>query len=599
MAHILIINDSEPLLSFVSRYAHFRGVPMNDFMQHTGTRVWRNKDFDLSVARLARISGNDPQVLKAHAFRLQPSRHHAFLGEIVDPKMIYRKAARYCPHCVIEGSYVSGSKKLSHVHCRAAWLNPFLTVCPQHRIAISTISADYVDDRRPDFTRALMENWAEVIDAANNGIAVPSLESDRYFHDRLNGQAVHSRVLDDLPYYGALEICEIVGAIELERPPRGRRHILTEASRETVQRGFELLQSGYSGLRSWLEAIDLRGIKWSNPVFGIQLYGPLYGYLKYRVGDPEFAPIVAFVRDHAIRARKVGPENDFLGQKGFGRFHSTRSASTRHGIPKNTIFRKLKVAGLHTETGGGSGVRTLIDAKQMDEFAARLKDSVSKTYVKRRLGASEQTIDRLREAGLLTVTKLASDPNGRNYYSSAQLETLIGRLEERARVGGNVNATIPLLKGAHFLSFDRMIVHALKGNLTLGIKKEAHEATVLSHFLVDTQELARLAPKSVAPAHHYSCYATFNRMAVSADTVRSLGELGVLKTVEYTEQGVVHTAYSMASVRAFLLHHIAFRRLAGSKSNWETTERRVSGITPAFDFGGVERIYRRSDLGFN
>ncbi len=598
MAHTLAIKDSEPLLAFVSRYAHFRGVPMKDFMQHTGTRVWRNKDFNLSVARLARISGNDPQVLTEHAFRLQPGKLHTFLGQIVDPKVICRQSARYCSHCVIEDSHTSESKKLSLVHCRAAWLNPLLTVCPQHRIAISTISADYVDYRRPDFTRTLMDNWAEVVDAANNAVAISSSESDRYFCDRLNARSVRNEVLDDLPYYGALEICEILGAMELEQPSRGRRHILTADSRETIQRGFELIQPGYSTLRDWLQAIDLRGIRWKGPALGKQLYGPLYSYLKYREDDPEFAPIVKFVRDHAVRAQKIGPENDFLGQKGFGRFHSTRSASTQHGIPRDTISRKLKAAGLRAKTGGVSGVRTLIDAKQMDEFAARLKDSVSKMYTSKRLSVSEQIILRFQKASLLTVTKLTSDPKGRNYYSSAQIEALIARLEERARMIGDKDTMVPFIKCTRFMSFDKMIVHALKGDLTLGIRKKGHETTTLSHFLVDVNEAKRFAPKTVAPTHHYSSFATIQRLAVSPDTVRSLGDLGVLKALEYTEKGGMHTAYSMASVRTFLLHHVSFRKLAGSKSRWETTEHRVSGVKPAFDFGGAERIYRKSDLGF-
>jgi hypothetical protein len=499
---------------------------------------------------------------------------------------------------VIEGAHVSGSKKLRHVNCRAAWLIPFLTVCPQHNIAISTISADYADDRRPDFTRALMENWAEVIDAANNAVAAPSSESDRYFCDRLNGHTVHNGVLDDLPYYAALEICGILGSVELEQPSRGRRHILTAGSRDAVQRGFTLIQRGYPGLGDWLKAIDRRGIRWKNPALGTQLYGPLYRYLNYRKADPEFAPIVEFVRNHAISAQKIGPENDFLGQKGFGRFHSTRSASTRHGIPRETISRKLKVAGLRAETPAVSGVRTLVDAKQMDEFAARLKDSVSKTYVKKRLCVSEQIIDRFRKAGLLTVTKLTSDPNGRNYYSSAQLEALIARLEEHARKSEYSDTMVPFLKCAQLISFDKMIVHALNGDLALGISKESHQPTILSHFLVDIKEIARLAPRTAAPAHHYSSVATISRMAVSPDTVRSLGQLGVLKALQHTEQGAVHTAYSMASVRTFLLHHISFRRLAGSRSRWDATELRVSGVKPAFDFGGVERIYRKSDLGF-
>ncbi len=235
----------------------------------------------------------------------------------------------------------------------------------------------------------------------------------------------------------------------------------------------------------------------------------------------------------------------------------------------------------------------------MDEFATRLKDSVSKIYVKKRLAVSEVTIDRLREAGLLPVTKLASDPRGRNYYSSMQIEALISRLEEHARTSVNRDAIVPLPKCSYLMSIAGLILHALKGDLTLGIKKDGDDATIVSHFLVDPQEVARLAPRGVAPAHHYSCNATFNRMAVSADTVHSLGELGLLKTLEYTERGAIHTAYSIASVRTFLLHHISFRRLAGSKSHWEKTERRVSGIRPAFDFGGVERIYRKSDLGLN
>lgn len=36
---------------------------------------------------------------------------------------------------------------------------------------------------------------------------------DRYFSDRLNGEPAWNEVLDDLPYYRALRLCDILGAM--------------------------------------------------------------------------------------------------------------------------------------------------------------------------------------------------------------------------------------------------------------------------------------------------------------------------------------------------------------------------------------------------
>ncbi|WP_440657784.1 TniQ family protein [Ensifer adhaerens] len=599
MIGTLPIKSSETLLGFASRYAFYRGVRLPDLMRHTGIKIWHYASFETAVSRLAKMSGNDADLLAFHSLRIQEeSKFHLLRGQLINRRDVSREAARYCPRCVKEDYELGGSRPISNVYCRASWMNGRLTVCPEHEIDIVSISKQYSGYAREDFTSALMDNWSEVVAAEKSAVRSEASGYDRYFCARLDGQATTNEVLDDLPYYGALRVCEIVGAMEIGGDRVGRSKLSFDELQRMSRIGFDILRPGYGALRGFLEKRDHRRQESDDKGIGKQLYGILYMYLHDHNETPEFAPIVNFVRNHAFGAHSLGPENNFLGRGGDRKFHSIRSASLEYGIHPATLRKMLRAAGLLAADTKVRDLKVSIDVNAMDELAGRWKDGVPMVYVRERLDASPQVVRQLLEAGFLEATEREIGHKLKKFFSSKQIEGFISQLEELAEVDGDAADMVPLKHCAPFMLYVDIIRGIIDGQFALGISKPPGEPTNLSHLRVDVSAVRQAAGK-VVPLGYYSASETTTRMAAKIATVRYLVEKGVLETITYRgANAALATAYSMHSVRTFLDRHITFRKLARGRENWAKTELRVAQIEPVYDLGGPERIYRRSDLGY-
>jgi hypothetical protein len=148
-----------------------------------------------------------------------------------------------------------------------------------------------------------------------------------------------------------------------------------------------------------------------------------------------------------------------------------------------------------------------------------------------------------------------------------------------------------------FMPFVGLLRGILDGAIPAGIVKvAAAEPTTFSHLRVDLDAVKAVADIGLPDSYFDSGNVTA-RMVVLAETINWLGNEGILETVRYKSgNGLVVTGFSKTSVKAFIADHISFRKLARNKVKWEQTEQRVATIAPVYDFGGTERIYRRTDL---
>lgn len=599
MSNVFPIKPSETLLGFASRYACYRGVRLPQLMRLAGIKIWHHASFETAVSRLAKMSGNDANVLAFHSLRLQEDgAFHLLRGELVNRRDVAREAARYCPRCVKEDYELGGSRPISNVYCRASWLNARLTVCPEHEIDIVSISKKYLGYAREDFSSALMDNWSEVVGAERSAAHSEASGYDRYFCGRLNGQVMPNEVLDDLPYHGALRVCEIIGAMEIGGDRIARSKLSFEELQQMSRIGFDILSPGYAALRAFLEKRDHRRQDSDDKGVGKQLYGILYTYLHDHAEMREFAPIIDFVRDHAFSAHPLGPENSFLGGGGVRKFHSIRSASMEYGIHPATLRKMLRAAGLLEAGAKVRDLKVSIDVNAMDELAGRWKDGVPMVYVRERLDASPQVIGQLLEAGFLEATEREVDHKLKKFFSSKQIEGFISQLEELAEVDGDAADMVPLKHCAPFMLYVDIIRGIIDGQFALGISKPPGMPTNLSHLRVDVTAV-RQSMGAALPMGYFAARDVTARMAAAVGTVRHLAKEGVFDTTTYRgANGVLSTAYSMHSVIAFTKRHITFRKLARGREHWAKTELRIAQVEPAYDLGGIERIYRKSDLGF-
>ncbi|MBX5159065.1 MULTISPECIES: hypothetical protein [unclassified Rhizobium] len=360
--------------------------------------------------------------------------------------------------------------------------------------------------------------------------------------------------------------------------------------------GFGLLSEGYLGLRDFLEKLDERHQGADDKSVGSKLYGELYDFLHENAEPPGFGTLVNFVRDHAFSVHPLGPENNFLGHGGVRKFHSVRSAFTTYGIHPATMRKLLNAAGLLN--GDATSVRDIkvsIEVETMEGVIANWKDSVPMAFVRERLDASPQVVRQLVNAGIISAATEKSDHDLKNLFSRAEIEGLVARLDSLATTG-DAPGMVPLKNCVPFMSFVNQLHGILEGKIPFSISKPDGKSTTLEHLLVDVDAVKAVAGVGT-PAGYVATNFLTTRLVALADTVIRLASAGVFETIQYRSgNGLTVTAYSEESVRAFLKDHITFRKLARGKEHYAKTEKRVSGVTPVYDFGGFERIYRKADI---
>ncbi|MBY5646375.1 TniQ family protein [Rhizobium leguminosarum] len=593
----LPIKSSEPLLGFASRYAREHNMRLPRFMRLTGIKIWNYASFEAAVSRLATMSGNSAEELVFHALRVEDGGRHRLLGELIDRRDAIRNAARYCPHCVVEDHSGGGPRPFSNVFCRAAWMHSRVGACPRHKIALVSITEQYASYATEDFTSALMDNWHEVIAAAEGATTFEVADYDRYFCDRLNGVPASHEVLDELPYEGALRLCDVLGAMITGKGRKARAKQSADEIRMIAKTGFDLLSTGYLGLRAFLEELDDRYNRADDESGGSKLYGKLYGFLHDNAETPGFTSLVKFVRDHAFSVHPLGPENNFPGHGGIRKFHSVRSAFLSYGIQPSTLRNLLAAEGLlDDEMTPARDLKISIPVDVMEAIIENWRDSVPMLFARERLATSPQVVRQFVAAGILSTKSEKSEHALKNLFSRKQIEGLIVRLESLASSDPDAVGMTPLQNCVPFMSFADQIKGILQSKIPLGILKLEGEPTTLEHLRVDTSVVKAVVGVGAPTGYVTAKYVT-SRLVTVTDTVHRLESEGVFETVKYrSRNGLSVTGYSETSVKSFMKNYITFRKLARQKANWASTETRVAGIKPVFDFGGPERIYRRQDL---
>ncbi|WP_320196666.1 TniQ family protein [Agrobacterium rosae] len=597
MPEVFPILHAETLLGFVSRYAVRRGVRCADFMRHTGISLFRYSSFDTAVDRLAALTGNSPEVLAQHALRLENVGFHRLCGERIYRNNVYRKSARYCPMCVVQDHAKGGPRPFTNIFCRASWLVDVLTVCPHHGVSMRSSPNLFRGYAHEDFNGNIIDRWKEIVAEATNAEMCGATKFDAYFHARLNGDERESEILDTLPYYGALGICEVVGAMELGEGTVGRSKMSGSQRREAFNRGFDLLNLGYPSLTKFLEKRDSRRRETNDKGVGKQLYGIFYTYLNERVEDPGYSELISFVKNHAFSAHPIGPENNFLGGGGERKFHSIRSASMQYGMHPATLRKMLHAAHLLDADSDLRDLKVSIPVAAMDDIARRWKEGVPAYYLKERFETSPQVVKQLTDAKILVATNREVNHRLKSFYSLAQVEAFISQLERLAEVDDSTSiGTVPLKHCAPFMTYVDIIRNVLDKKLRIWIRKPSNSGTTFAHLRVNEDEVRILAGIGL-PEGHYGTGLVAARLALRVGYLQTLEAIGLLEVSLFKgPNGIMTKAYPKASVNAFTKRFISFRKLARGRNNWEKTERRVAGLVPAFDFGGVDRLFLKTDV---
>ncbi|MBY5667370.1 hypothetical protein HFO33_34330 [Rhizobium leguminosarum] len=566
------IGHSEPLIHFASRYARSRGVRLYSFMQHMQLPLGNSAKYEQSSAILSRLTGNDPRALQRHAIVRKTSTSTLF-DQTLTVRHMMRDRPRFCPRCV-EIDLENGSGRVSNRPIfRAPWMVKHIRACAEHDVELVTMSNGYDAYHCPDFSNALNDRWATVMKHVGSQEKRDASEFDRYFTARLSADDFSHEILDALTYSDAIGFCQKIGSLKPGKTTKNRDgKLLPDEADNACRTGFDLIVTGFSGLRACLERAAEQRSSLSTG------FGTLLHHIAVNTDRPGFEPIadlareVAFTKTTARRVLAVSRSDSF----------TVRTAADAFDIGPVTA---KKIFDPSIQRNG-----PVIDTSLAEEFALTWHDRISRTQASKYLQVNVEVLDDIEEAGFLARHTLGSLE--RRFFRKTEIRSFLTRLAERSGHDPSDKDMVPLL--AKRVRFSRILGDILSGTVRAGITSTVDDFN-LPDLLVHREDLRPY--ECIKPDGTQTIGYVQMKLRLSADLLRHLREQNVIESVTIKDsKGKERLLFIDESIERFKKQFVSVKYITRHKADLPRTEKRLLGIAPVYDFGGVNRIYRREDI---
>lgn len=312
---------------------------------------------------------------------------------------------RHCPACVREDLETRRGPKDVRPFVRLWWLVGTIETCPIHHVRLVCSSRE--NDRlvSGDFAHYLRTNPDEVSALYRERQPTPPSAVDEYQYRRLN-DAHTNPFLDSLPFFGAIELCEMIGGMDISGPVFRRDIAPPEKLCEARERGFVILSSGIDGFNEWLDR-TVASLWTGRRPGNSSVYGSLYRWLSRKSRDPDFQPLRDAVEAHARATLPLGPDNKFFFEIARRRWHSLHTLAVRYGSHHTTVEKLLIAGGITTaEEIARTDARLLFDAQSVEHFFYELNDKLTAYSAATFFGIQTWVFEQLVAAGYFTLMPL-------------------------------------------------------------------------------------------------------------------------------------------------------------------------------------------------
>lgn len=599
----------EPLPAFVSRLACSHGSDLWDFQRFNGINPRRLKKEEI-YRRLSGMTGVGEDVLAHHDF-VKVGGSDRIFGVVIDKQDIFAKAARVCARCVQEDMSRGSGRMEARPHLRFPWMLRTLGCCATHGTRLRVIGPDYHRYVYGDFSNQIARYQAEVEQAATEEPNA-ACDATRYFFeifaeaaDRKNGAEDGSEMLSprdllrDIPPPAALLVTEIVGGMVNHGSNYRRYQASAEERQEAVRAGFATTSQGYEGLRLFLHTLDLKLGSYVRSGRFKNLYGSFQDFLRYRIEDPCYWPVVDFVVRHAVETHPLGPKDNFLGFKGSRKVHSIRTAELEYRIHRATIRKLLRSAGLlPTELNARTDGRVLIDAETLHGLIHKWQARVPIEHAKSRLGISVTALARIVDSGLMDLT----DEERQKGLSRKTLEAFMQKLSD-AKIELPVAGMKPMLNVAQStgLTYAKIIGLIFSGAVkNIAIAAEAGDEFGFKNIYVDPDEIFAASTRRGEPPG-LSFKVAERVIGTTTQTTKQLVFERVIESFQGVNpaNGRLQTYIAPEAIATFQATYVSLREYSRGRGNIAQIKRRLDelGVVPVLQGTGIATIYRRADLG--
>ena len=528
------------------------------------------------VADLAFMAGlaQDP-VKHCSAVMVTPGRRVRLYGQEIPLREWSTRDRRYCPMCHALDHVEARRLHLQpewYVSHRAVWDIRIISACPVHGVELTGSCHNCNKDLDWETTNTV--RCAHCLALLSSAPTVPVFDAvGTYVACRLNGQTGSNEVLDALPLWDAVRLCERLGQIDqigaVATLPRQNRDQLQSARAA----GFQMIASLEQSVFASFDAI----VRQKGHTKGLlSTYGWIYGEWLAR-DEPPHAPVRKLLFQHAARNGVVSDEEPRLGNNPTDSFSMTQAARAL-GMSYKRARRITAEAGL-VPLGSRHGVAFTLNPSAVKRLGRDADAATTIRETANMLGTGKAQVADLLAAGLLSFGTQGG-------VSSDSITQLCNRLDgqgcKKLCPKGSVRITTAARDAA--LPLWRIVQAACDGRLKFWSEDEIRLST-LKVRLTDVMTLR-------VDRHALSVEAAARRIGVHHDCARALVKCGSL----VDEQGIV----TEDSVNKFNKHFIAGSRIAKSLGQSPRSLHRTLsklGVAPAFNLEIFRQVlYCREDI---
>lgn len=359
------------------------GEMPSDFASRLATRACRDSlwdfcaDFGLdaqgiidgdleAVSALGRFAGVEPDGLMREAFVKQGSNHrYRHKGTDVSRRNMTRDRLRVCPDCLTEDVEGRSYRMAARPHRRSVWIIGAIHTCSRHQRALVDLRVGARSGRSHETSIGLAQALPRLDRLHSQAASRPPSAFETYVEKRLDGKP-GSPWLDTLPFYAALDMVRVVGAVAVHGPKVKLESLDDEQTRASETAGFDILRQGENGVCVLLDDLQVK-FRGGRAAWGPKaMFGRLYEWLAHETDDAAHEPMRQIMMDHVHRNLPVGPGETMFGRDfGSRRVHSIHSAALEFAHHPKRLRKLLLGAELiGRETNGLTDERVLFDAEE-------------------------------------------------------------------------------------------------------------------------------------------------------------------------------------------------------------------------------------------
>lgn len=338
------------------------------------------------IEQLAEIASADFGQLYGEAF-IRSGKRYVHKGQDLTAFTLVRDRVRVCPHCLVDDLRQDAVRREAQMYRRSKWMVVPIRTCAVHNVELIDIGmgSDVTSCFDASAAMALaMGQLPQMKDAARTR---QPTAFEKYAGNRIEGtgEIDTSTLLNALPLYAAMRVCQVLGAVAVHGPTVKLESLHDHALWECEAAGFEVANGGESSICRVFEGC-WEAVSRSRGEWGTRgIYGRIYEWLAHETDDPAYEPIREILWRHIVGTTPTAPGTEILGRKlDQRRVYSVHSASKAYGLHPKRLRRLLVEAGVisKTATEGLSNGHVIATAKKVEPVLAEISTALSLNEVR-------------------------------------------------------------------------------------------------------------------------------------------------------------------------------------------------------------------------